>query len=152
MASGCSCEHVFSCLVACDFGEATGRMCDGLWVRCNGQHVEDWCLYEIFQALHANPFQSRQRKQIAPAPLNEGGSLPLFAAFKDLPVQVLAQGTPLMCLMRFAACGSCLSARLHPQHRPKLMKFMGMMRIYLTVKLKAGMSFLPLGTLYPSPW
>ena len=35
-ASSCSCERVFSDVTATDFGQSTDRMCETLWVRCNG--------------------------------------------------------------------------------------------------------------------
>ena len=40
-ASSCSCERVFSYVTATDFGQSTERMCETLWVRCNGEAPED---------------------------------------------------------------------------------------------------------------
>uniref|UniRef100_A0A7S1HSV8 Uncharacterized protein n=1 Tax=Eutreptiella gymnastica TaxID=73025 RepID=A0A7S1HSV8_9EUGL len=40
-ASSCSCERVFSYMVASEFAQNTMCMCEGLWVRCNGEDVED---------------------------------------------------------------------------------------------------------------
>ena len=40
-ASSCSCERVFVYVTATDFGQSTERMCETLWVRCNGEAQED---------------------------------------------------------------------------------------------------------------
>ena len=36
--NGCSYERVFTYVMATDFGQSTERMCETLWVRCNGKH------------------------------------------------------------------------------------------------------------------
>ena len=40
-ASSCCCERVFSYVTATNFGQSTERMCETLWVRCNGEALED---------------------------------------------------------------------------------------------------------------
>ena len=53
-ASSCSCERVFSYVTATDFGHSTERMCETLWVRCNGEAPEDWGPFEVFDELHTS--------------------------------------------------------------------------------------------------
>ena len=47
-ASSCSCARVFSYVTATDFGQSTERMCETLWVRCNGEAPEDRGPCEVF--------------------------------------------------------------------------------------------------------
>ena len=83
-ASSCSCERVFSYVTATDFGQTTERMCETLWVRCNGEAPEDWGPFEVFDDLRKTPFRPRKRKQGHAVEVEDGGLL-RFAAFKDLP-------------------------------------------------------------------
>ena len=84
-ASSCSCERVFSYVTATDFGQSTERMCETLWVRCNGEAPEDWGPFEVFDDLRKTPFRPRKRKQGHAVEVEDGGMLG-FAAFKDLPI------------------------------------------------------------------
>ena len=84
-ASSCSCERVFSYVTAADFGQSTERMCEALWVRCNGEAPEDWGPFEVFDDLRKTPFRPRKRKQGHAVEVEDGGLLG-FAAFKDLPI------------------------------------------------------------------
>ena len=86
-ASSCSCERVFSYVTATDFGQSTERMCETLWVRCNGEAPEDWGLFEVFDELRKTPFRPRKRKERHVVEV-EDGILLGFAAFKDLQVSV----------------------------------------------------------------
>ena len=56
-------ERVFSYVTATDFGQSTERMCETLWVRCNGEAQEDWGPFEVFDDPRKTPFRPRQRKQ-----------------------------------------------------------------------------------------
>ena len=47
-AYSCSCQRVFSYMLACDFGQSTECMCEMLWVCCNAEDVEDYRPHEIF--------------------------------------------------------------------------------------------------------
>ena len=40
-ASSFSCERVFSYVTATKFGQSMERMCETLWLRCNGEALED---------------------------------------------------------------------------------------------------------------
>ena len=62
-ASSCSCERVFSYVTPTDFGQTTERMCETLWVRCNGEAPEDWGPFEVLEDLRKTPFRPRKRKQ-----------------------------------------------------------------------------------------
>ena len=84
-ASSCSCERVFSYVTATDFGENTERICEMLWVRCNGEAPEDWGPFEVFDDLRKTPFRPRKGKQGHAVEVEDGGLLG-FAAFKDLPI------------------------------------------------------------------
>ena len=84
-ASSCSCETVFRYATATDFGQSTERMCEMLWVRCNGEAPEDWGPFEVFHELRKTPFGLRKRKQGRAVEVEDGGLLG-FAAFKDLQV------------------------------------------------------------------
>ena len=87
-ASSCSCERVFSYVTACDRGQTTERMCETLWVRCNGVEVEDWCPTEVFDELRLTQFRPRILKQPSKSQVQvDDGSLLLFEAYKDLEVQ-----------------------------------------------------------------
>ena len=86
-ASSCSCERVFSYVTATDFGQTTERMCETLWVRCNGEAPEDWGPFEVFGDLRKAPFRPRKRKQGHAVEVEDGGLLG-FAAFKDLAVSL----------------------------------------------------------------
>ena len=86
-ASSCSCERVFSYVTATDFCQSTERMCETLWVRCNGEAPEDWGPFEVFDDLRKTPFRLRKRKQ-GHAVEVEDGCLLGFAAFKDLPISL----------------------------------------------------------------
>ena len=82
-ASSCLCERLFSYVTATDFGQSTERMCEMLWVRCNGEAPEDWGPYELCKT----PFRPRKRKQGHVVEVEDGGLLG-FAAFKDLQVSL----------------------------------------------------------------
>ena len=84
-ASSCSCERVFSYVTATDFGQSTERMCETLWVMCNGEAPEDWGPFEVFDDLRETPFRPHKRKQGHAVEVEDGGLLG-FAAFKDLPI------------------------------------------------------------------
>ena len=84
-ASSCSCERVFSYVTVADFGQSTERMCETLWVRCNGEAPEDWGPFEVFDELRKSPFHPQKRKQGHAVEVEDGGLLG-FAAFKDLPI------------------------------------------------------------------
>ena len=86
-ASSCSCERVFSYVTATDFGQSTERMCETLWVRCNGEAPENWGPFEVFDELRKTPFRPRKRKERHVVEV-EDGTLLRFAAFKDLQVSV----------------------------------------------------------------
>ena len=90
-ASSCSCERVFSYVTATDFGQSTDRMCETLWVRCNGEAPEDWGPFEVFDDLRKTPFRPRKRKQGHAVEVEDGGLLG-FAAFKDLPISLEEDG------------------------------------------------------------
>ena len=90
-ASSCSCERVFSYVTATDFGQTTERMCETLWVRCNGEAPEDWGPFEVFEDLRKAPFRPRKRKQGHAVEVEDGGLLG-FAAFKDLAVSLEEDG------------------------------------------------------------
>mmetsp|Transcript_99400 Transcript_99400/g.167556 ORF Transcript_99400/g.167556 Transcript_99400/m.167556 type:complete len:375 (+) Transcript_99400:1-1125(+) len=90
-ASSCSCERVFSYVTATDFGQTTERMCETLWVRCNGEAPEDWGPFEVFEDLRKTPFRPRKRKQGHAVEVEDGGLLG-FAAFKDLAVSLEEDG------------------------------------------------------------
>ena len=90
-ASSCSCERVFSYVMATDFGQTTERMCETLWVRCNGEAPEDWGPFEVFDDLRKTPFRARKRKQGHAVEVEDGGVLG-FAAFKDLAVSLEEDG------------------------------------------------------------
>ena len=60
-ASSCSCERVFSCVAATDFGQSTERMCETLWARCNGEAPQDWGPFEVSDELSKTPFRPRKR-------------------------------------------------------------------------------------------
>ena len=62
-ASSCSCERVFSYATATDFGQSTERICETLWVRCNGEAPEDCGPFEVFDELRKTPFRPRRRKE-----------------------------------------------------------------------------------------
>ena len=62
-ASSRSCERVFSYVTATDFGQSTERMCETLWVRCNGEAPEDWGPFEVFDELRKTPFCPRKWKK-----------------------------------------------------------------------------------------
>ena len=74
-ASSCSCERVFSYVTATDFGQTTERMCETLWVRCNGEAPEDWGPFEVFDELRKTPFRPRKRKQGHAVEVEDGGLL-----------------------------------------------------------------------------
>ena len=86
-ASSSFCERVFSYVTATDFGQSTERMCETLWVRCNGEAPKDWGPFEVFDELRKTPFRPRKRKEGHVVEV-EDGSLLEFAAFKDLQVSV----------------------------------------------------------------
>ena len=90
-ASSCSCERVFSYVTATDFGQSTERMCETLWVRCNGEAPEDWGPFEVFDDLRKTPFRPRKRKPGHAVEVEDGGFLG-FAAFKDLGVSLEEDG------------------------------------------------------------
>ena len=84
-ASSCSCERVFSYVTATDLGQSTERMCETLWVRCNGEAPEHWGPFEVFDDLHKTPFRPRKQKQGHAVESEDRGFLG-FAGFKDLAV------------------------------------------------------------------
>ena len=84
-ASSCSCERVFGYVTATDFGQSTERMCETLWVRCNGEAPEDWGPFAVFDELRKTPSRPRKRKQGHAVEVENGGLLG-FAIFKDLQV------------------------------------------------------------------
>ena len=86
-ASSCSCERVFSYMTATDFGQSTERMCETLWLRCNGEAPEDRGPLEVSDELRKTPFYPRKRKQGHVVEVEDGGLLG-FAAFKDLQVSL----------------------------------------------------------------
>ena len=90
-ASSCSCERVFSYVMATDFGQSTERMCETLWVRCNGEAPEDWGPFEVFDDLRKTPFRPHKRKQGRAVEVQDGGLLG-FAAFNDLPISLEEDG------------------------------------------------------------
>ena len=90
-ASSCSCERVFKYVTATNFGQTTERMCETLWVRCNGEAPEDWGPFEVFDDLRKTPFRPRKRKQGHAVEVEDGGLLG-FAAFKDLPISLEEDG------------------------------------------------------------
>ena len=90
-ASSCSCERVFSYVTATDFGQTTERMCETLWVRCNGEAPEDWGPFEVFDELRKTHLRPRKRKQGHAVEVEDGGLLG-FAAFKDLAVSLEEDG------------------------------------------------------------
>ena len=90
-ASSCSCERVFSYVTATDFGQTTERMCETLWVRCNGKAPEDWGPFEVFDDLRKTPFRPHKWKQGHAVEVEDGGLLE-FAAFKDLPISLEEDG------------------------------------------------------------
>ena len=90
-ASSCSCERLFSYVTATDFGQTTERMCETLWVRCNGEAPEDWGPFEVFDQLRKTPFRPRKWKQGHAVEVEDGGLLG-FAAFKDLAVSLEEDG------------------------------------------------------------
>ena len=71
--SSCSRERVFSYVTATDFGQNTERMCETLWVRCNGEAPEDWGPLEVFDDLRKTPFRPRKRKQGHAVEVEDGG-------------------------------------------------------------------------------
>lgn len=92
-ASSCSCKRVFSFMSQSDFGQSTERMNESLWVRCNGDDVEDWCPTSVFKSLRDTPFRPKKRKLEGNKGVEaEDASLLLFEAYKDLPVTVSIQG------------------------------------------------------------
>ena len=78
---------MFSYVTATNFGQSTERMCETLWVRCNGEAPEDWGPFEVFDELRKTPFRRRKRKQRHVVEV-EDGTLLGFAAFKVLQVSV----------------------------------------------------------------
>ena len=82
---------MFSYLTATDFGQTTERMCETLWVRCNGEAPEDWGPFELFDELRKTPFRPRKRKQGHAVEVEDGGLLG-FAAFKDWAVSLEEDG------------------------------------------------------------
>ena len=62
-ASSCSCERVFSYVTTTDFGQSTERMCETLWVRCNGEAPEDWGPLEVFDMLQKTLFVHESRRR-----------------------------------------------------------------------------------------
>ena len=78
-------------MTATDFGQTTARMCETLWVRCNGKAPEDWGPFEGFEDLRKAPFRPRKRKQGHAVEVEDGGLLG-FAAFKDLAVSLEEDG------------------------------------------------------------
>ena len=72
-----------------DFGQSTERMCETLWVRCNGEAQEDWGPFEVFDELRKTPCRPRKQKERHAIEV-EDGTLLGFAAFKDLQVSVEA--------------------------------------------------------------
>ena len=87
-ATSASCERIFSMVTQCDFGQKTERMCEALWVRCNGEAVEDWCPIAVFDKLREKAFRPRKRKETSTTQDDEDTTLKMFAALKDLPVSV----------------------------------------------------------------
>ena len=81
----CSCQRVFSYVTATDFGQSTQRMCETLWVTCNGEAPKDWGPFEVFNDLGRTAFRPRKRKQGHAVEVEDCGLLG-FAAFKDLAV------------------------------------------------------------------
>ena len=86
-ASSCSCERVFSYVMATGFGQSAERMCETSWVRCNGEAPEDWGPFEVFDELRKTPFRPRKRKQGHVVEVEDGGLLG-FGAFKDMQVSL----------------------------------------------------------------
>ena len=74
-------------MTATDFVQSTERMCETLWVRCNGEAPEDWGPFEVFDELCKTPFRPRKRKERHVVEV-EDGTLLGFAAFKYLQVSV----------------------------------------------------------------
>ena len=72
-------------MTATDVGQSTERMCETLWVRCNGEAPEDWGPFEVFNELRKTPFRPRKRKEGNVVEV-EDGTLLGFAAFKNLQV------------------------------------------------------------------
>ena len=86
-ASSCSCERVMSYVMATPFGQSTERRYETLWVRCNGEALENWGPFEVFDELRKTPFRPQKRKQGHVVEVEDGGLLG-FAAFKDLQVSL----------------------------------------------------------------
>ena len=53
----------FSCVTFHDRGQSTQRMCEVVWIRCNGPCVEEWCLGEVFAEVCGMQFRRRCRVQ-----------------------------------------------------------------------------------------
>jgi len=77
-----------SFVIQSDSGQDTKHLCETFWVCCNGEAVEDWCPFAVFDDLQKTPFRPRKHKQDNKDTQIEDPSLMLFAALKDLPVSV----------------------------------------------------------------
>ena len=84
-ASSCSCERVFSFVTSHDHGQSTQRMCEVLWVWCNGPSVEEWCPGEVFAELRGTQFRPRRRVRRHIVDV-EDNTLLCFEAFKNFSV------------------------------------------------------------------
>ena len=71
--------------------QSTERMCETLWVSCNGEAPEDWGPFEVFDDLRKTSLRPRKRKQGHAVEVEDGGLLG-FAAFKDLAVSLEEDG------------------------------------------------------------
>ena len=86
-ASSCLCERVVGYVTVTDFVQSTGRMCETLWVRCNGEALVELAWFQVFDELCKTPIHRRKRKQGHVIEVEDGGLLG-FAACKDLQVSL----------------------------------------------------------------
>ena len=94
-ASSCSCERVFSFVTSHDHGQSTQRLCEVLWIQCNGPCVEEWYPGEVFAELRATQFRPRHRVRRHIVDV-EDNTLLCFEAFKDFSVPWLGLGCDVM--------------------------------------------------------